>query len=118
MLLALEDLRSKMHVDSLLVDGRDHFHFPLPSESIIRGDMLHPEIAAASIAAKVTRDRMMREFGKEFHFYGFEHHKGYGSPLHLEMIQVHGPCAIHRRTFLGNRIQNTIPTMSIGSVSN
>ncbi len=100
MLLALEDLRSKMHIDSLLIDGRDRFHFPLPHTSIIRGDMLHPEIAAASIVAKVTRDRMMREYAKEFPLYGFERHKGYGAATHLALIKQHGPCTIHRKTFL------------------
>ena len=100
MLLALEDLRSKMHIDSLLIDGRDHFHFPLPHQSVIRGDMLHPEIAAGSIVAKVTRDRMMREASSQFPLYEFHRHKGYGTAEHMAAIQKHGPCEIHRRSFL------------------
>ncbi len=110
MLMALEDLRSKIHVDSLLVDGRDRFHFPLPHQTVIRGDMLHPEIAAASIIAKVYRDRMMREYGKEFPLFGFENHKGYGAPQHLALIKEHGPCDLHRKSFLRALLENqTLP---------
>lgn len=106
MLLALEDLRSKTHVDSLLVDGRDRFRFPLPHRSIIRGDQSEPAIAAASIVAKVFRDRLMREYAKEFPLFGFERHKGYGAPLHLAAINEHGPCELHRRTFLRAILEN------------
>ena len=100
MLLALEDLRSKISVRSLLIDGRDHFHFPLPHQSIIRGDMLHPEIAAASIIAKVTRDQMMRAESGRFPIYGFHRHKGYGTEEHIDCLRKHGPCEIHRKSFL------------------
>lgn len=106
MLLALEDLRGKTHVDSLLVDGRDRFRFPLPHRTIIRGDQSEPAIAAASVVAKVFRDRMMRDYAKEFPLFGFEHHKGYGAPLHLAAIKEHGPCAIHRKSFLRAILEN------------
>ncbi|NOS66758.1 MAG: ribonuclease HII [Candidatus Peribacteraceae bacterium] len=106
MLLALEDLRSKTHVDSLIVDGRDRFRFPLPHQTIIRGDQSEPAIAAASIVAKVFRDNMMREYAKEFPLFGFEHHKGYGAPGHLALIKEHGPCAIHRKSFLRAHLEN------------
>lgn len=110
MLLALDDLRSKMHVDSLLVDGRDRFRFPLPHQTVIRGDMLHPEIAAASIVAKVYRDGLMREYAKKFPVFGFEHHKGYGAPTHLALIKEHGPCELHRKSFLRAHLENqTLP---------
>jgi len=106
MLLALEDLRSKTHVDALLIDGRDRFRFPLPHQSVIRGDMLHPEIAAASIVAKVRRDRMMCEESVRFPLYGFHRHKGYGTPEHLAIIEEHGPCTLHRKTFLRATLEN------------
>ncbi len=100
MLLALEDLCAKASPQELLIDGRDKFLFPLPHRSIIRGDSLEPCIAAGSIIAKVTRDRLMTEHAKEFGLYGFEGHKGYGSEEHIRQIKTHGPCAIHRLSFL------------------
>ncbi len=100
MLLALEELRSKAAVTELLVDGRDAFRFPLPHRSIIRGDSLEPCIAAGSIIAKVTRDRLMIEHANDHPRYGFETHKGYGAESHITAIKQHGPCAIHRATFL------------------
>lgn len=106
MLLALEDLRPKAYIDALLIDGRDRFRFPLPHQSIIRGDQTEPAIACASIVAKVFRDRMMCEYAKEFPLFGFEHHKGYGAPLHLALIKEHGPCAIHRKSFLRALLEN------------
>lgn len=110
MLLALEDLRLKIGVQSLLVDGRDRFRFPLPHRSIVRGDMLHPTIAAASIIAKVTRDRIMRDESARFPLYGFHRHKGYGTPEHLASLKAHGLCPLHRRTFLRAMLENqTLP---------
>ncbi len=69
-------------------------------ETIINGDELVPLISLASIAAKVTRDRLMRELAKEYPQYGFEKHKGYGTPAHYEMLKKHGLCAIHRQSFI------------------
>jgi ribonuclease HII len=106
MLLALEELMAKTHVTSLLVDGRDPYRFPLPHQSVIQGDMLHPQIACASIVAKVTRDRLMRAQSLHFPLYGFERHKGYGTAEHLAQIQEHGACPLHRKTFLRAVLEN------------
>lgn len=84
----------------LLVDGRDKFWFDYPHSSVIDGDQLEPCISAASILAKVTRDRLMRDIARLFPTYGFDMHKGYGVPLHQEALRTHGPCPLHRRTFL------------------
>ena len=67
---------------------------------IIKGDAKSISIAAASILAKVTRDRMMEEYGRVYPEYGFEKHKGYGTAAHMDAIRRLGPCPIHRRTFL------------------
>lgn len=69
-------------------------------ETIINGDELIPIISLASIAAKVTRDRLMHILAKEYPQYGFEKHKGYGTKMHYEMIQKYGPCVLHRKSFL------------------
>lgn len=84
----------------LLVDGRDKYWFDYVHSSIIEGDAKEACIAAASIVAKVTRDSIMLQYAKEFPLYGFEGHKGYAAPAHIDAIKKHGPCAIHRRSFL------------------
>lgn len=84
----------------LLIDGRDHFWFDYPSSRIIRGDSSEVCISAASIIAKVTRDRLMVAAAAEFPVYGFEQHKGYGTSDHFAAIQKLGPCSLHRQTFL------------------
>lgn len=106
MLAALEDLRKKTEPQQLLIDGRDAFAFPLPHTSIIRGDGSEPCIAAASIIAKVTRDRLMMEEHKHYPLYDFEQHKGYGTAFHRAAIRLHGPCALHRLSFLKNTLQS------------
>lgn len=85
--------------DVLLVDGMSLPHATLPSRKIIKGDAKSQSIAAASILAKVTRDKMMDEFDAQWPQYGFKQHKGYATPQHLEAIDLHGPCPIHRMTF-------------------
>lgn len=87
--------------DYLLVDGISAPPVALPVMTIKKGDGASASIAAASIIAKVTRDRLMTDFGRQFPAYGFELHKGYGSPVHLRAIAEHGPCPIHRTTFRG-----------------
>ena len=77
----------------------------IPFMPIIKGDALSISIAAASIVAKVTRDRMMREYDEIFPMYGFEKHKGYGTKMHTEAIKEHGMCMIHRKSFLKNIIK-------------
>jgi len=83
----------------LKIDGNDHFSFSLPSEDFIRGDALYPEISAASIVAKVVRDRKMRAFARDFPDYFFEKNKGYGAKVHLDAIFEKGICDLHRRSY-------------------
>jgi ribonuclease HII len=91
--------------DHVLVDGRDlPPGMPCPGEAIIGGDGLSATIAAASIVAKVTRDRLMAAVGRTYPDYGFERHMGYCTPLHLEALERHGPCVHHRRSFAPVRI--------------
>lgn len=87
--------------DFLLVDGISAPPTPIPCRTIKKGDAASVSIAAASIVAKVTRDRMMTCFDDEYPGYGFAIHKGYGSRAHLSAIADLGPCAIHRTTFRG-----------------
>ena len=85
--------------DHVLIDGLPVLPFPLPQTAIIDGDCISLSIAAASVIAKVTRDRLMREFCAQFPEYCFSQHKGYGTELHLIKLHDHGPCPIHRRSF-------------------
>ena len=83
-----------------LIDGNRERPFPVPVQTVIKGDSLSANIAAASILAKVTRDRYMEEMAERYPQYGFEIHKGYGTKAHYAALTEHGPCPIHRRTFL------------------
>jgi len=85
--------------DYLLVDGLKLAHPSLPAQKVIGGDRRCYSIAAASIIAKETRDRLMLEIHETWPAYGFDKHKGYGTPYHLEALQKHGPTPIHRRSF-------------------
>ncbi|RXF73391.1 ribonuclease HII, partial [Hansschlegelia zhihuaiae] len=86
--------------DIALIDGRDAPPgLPCPAEPVIDGDAIIQSIAAASIVAKVVRDRIMTRVALEFPAYGFERHMGYGTPEHLAALGRHGPCAHHRRLF-------------------
>jgi len=85
----------------LLIDGRDAVALPLPQRAIVHGDQLVGSIAAASIVAKVTRDRLMRSYDAQFPGYGFAQHKGYGTAAHLQALRRLGPSPIHRHTFRG-----------------
>lgn len=85
--------------DHVLIDGLPVQPFPLPQTALVGGDGLSFSIAAASVIAKVTRDRLMRQLDAEHPAYGFAQHKGYGTPAHLAKLRAHGPCAIHRRSF-------------------
>lgn len=82
-----------------LIDGLPVPNFPYPHEGIVKGDGKSLSIATASIFAKVTRDRIMREAAKSYPEYGFERHKGYGTKAHLEALARYGPCPLHRRSF-------------------
>ena len=85
--------------EHVLIDGLPVFHFPFPQTAIIDGDCYSFSIAAASVIAKVTRDRMMRDFCAQFPAYCFGQHKGYSTELHLTRLHEFGPCPIHRRSF-------------------
>jgi ribonuclease HII len=85
--------------EHVLIDGLPVIPFPLPQTAIIDGDCISLSIAAASVIAKVTRDRMMRDFCARFPQYCFGQHKGYGTELHLLKLHEFGPCPIHRRSF-------------------
>ena len=82
-----------------LVDGRPVKTMPVPHTAIVQGDARSYSIAAASVLAKVTRDRLMRDYHVQFPEYGFADHKGYGTAKHLAAIARHGACPIHRKTF-------------------
>ena len=84
----------------LLVDGLPLRPFPYAHQALVKGDGKSLAIAAASIAAKVVRDRRMRALGERFPQYGFEQHKGYATTAHRESIRTHGPCPEHRSLFL------------------
>ena len=85
--------------EHVLIDGLPVIPFPFPQTAIIDGDCISLSIAAASVIAKVTRDRMMRDFCARFPQYYFGQHKGYGTELHLLRLHEFGPCPIHRRSF-------------------
>jgi ribonuclease HII len=84
---------------AVLIDGKPVKKYPLPQVALVKGDSLSFSIAAASVIAKVTRDRIMLRLAEEFPQYGFEVHKGYPTPKHLAALKEHGPCPQHRRSF-------------------
>ena len=87
--------------NEVLVDGNVTPDLPYPTRTVVGGDAQVPEIMAASILAKVARDRHMAELDREFPVYGFARHKGYPTPQHLEALRIHGACIHHRRGFSG-----------------
>jgi ribonuclease HII len=94
---ALDQLQPRP--EHVLVDGLRIRWLTYPQTALVQGDARSYSIAAASVLAKVTRDRLMVEYEKQFPGYGFAEHKGYGTPQHLAAIEALGPCALHRRTF-------------------
>lgn len=94
---AVEDLDRSF--DIVLADGNSFKHETWRYKNIIDGDAKSVTIAAASVIAKVTRDRLMRKYHEQYPQYGFDRHKGYGTKFHLEAIREHGMCPIHRRSF-------------------
>ncbi len=99
---AVKNLSEK--ADFLLVDGNDRIPFSVPSAYIVKGDAKSLSIAAASIMAKVSRDRYMVEMGKEYPEYFFEKHKGYGTAVHMEAIRKYGLTPLHRRSFITAKV--------------
>ncbi len=100
--LAMERAVDQLSVkpDLALVDGNRAPGLPVPVKTVVKGDSLSANIAAASILAKVTRDRFMEEMDEKYPVYGFAVHKGYGTKRHYEALREHGPSPIHRMTFL------------------
>ncbi|MBR6521703.1 MAG: ribonuclease HII, partial [Oscillospiraceae bacterium] len=95
---AIEGLTVK--ADFALIDGNRSKGILLPNETVIGGDGIYSCIAAASILAKVSRDRFMMELAEKYPEYAFEKHKGYGTKLHYERLREHGPSEVHRLSFL------------------
>lgn len=103
--LALDQITPKpQHV---LVDGLKIKWLPYEQTALVQGDAKSYSIAAASVLAKVTRDRAMRDYDKQFPGYGFGEHKGYATPQHYAAIEKLGPCAIHRKSFAPFRVVET-----------
>lgn len=84
----------------VLIDGNRETDFGLPVKTVVKGDSLSANIAAASVLAKVSRDDVMEAMAEEYPQYGFEIHKGYGTKAHYEALRTYGPCPIHRLSFL------------------
>jgi ribonuclease HII len=99
---AIGNLKAKP--DYVLFDGYELPERILPQEAVIKGDDYSFTIAAASILAKVTRDRLMLDLHEKYPIYGFHRHKGYGTEFHRSMLEKHGPCEIHRKSFLSKII--------------
>ena len=93
--------RLAVPVDYLLIDGNQALPLDLPQAPIVSGDSLCASIAAASIVAKVLRDRLMERMDRRFPRYGFARHKGYPTREHIAALRLHGPCYLHRRTYSG-----------------
>lgn len=99
--LAMRTAVSKLsqQPDFVIIDGNPVKSMPYPNKSIVKGDAKCAAIAAASIIAKVHRDRLMCQYAEMYPEYGFDLHKGYGTAAHLTAIEKYGPCPIHRKTF-------------------
>lgn len=90
----------KITADYALIDGNTSRGFAIPTQTVVGGDAKSPSIAAASILAKVMRDRMCADMDAEYPAYGFAKHKGYPTKAHMDAVREHGPSPIHRKTFL------------------
>lgn len=90
----------QVHPDLALIDGNREREFGLPVQTVVKGDSLSANIAAASVLAKVTRDDLMIELAQQYPQYGFEIHKGYGTKAHYEALRQYGASPIHRKSFL------------------
>jgi ribonuclease HII len=88
-----------IHADFALIDGNHCPALPMPAIGVVKGDARVPAISAASILAKTDRDAFMESVARDYPHYHFEQHKGYPTPLHLECLKAHGPCACHRKSF-------------------
>lgn len=97
---AMEECAADFSGSIILIDAVQGLRLPCEGRSIIHGDAISYMIAAASIVAKVTRDRYMIEMDAQYPMYGFARNKGYGTAEHIAALQAYGPCPIHRRTFI------------------
>ncbi|HEX5316473.1 MAG TPA: ribonuclease HII, partial [Candidatus Kapabacteria bacterium] len=120
MTIAVDQAAAKLAAENilpelLLVDG-NYFRTKLPYEyrTVVDGDAKSPLIAAASVLAKVTRDRIMVELHETYPQYNFKSNKGYSVPEHLRALKKHGPCPIHRRSFRPDRFQETLAFEVVG----
>ena len=95
---AIDQLEGK--ADFALIDGNREKDFGIPVKTVVKGDSLSANIAAASVLAKVSRDNLMLELAEKYPQYAFDVHKGYGTKAHYAALREHGPCSIHRMTFL------------------
>lgn len=104
--LAMENAVKKLSTaaDFLLIDGNDKIPFSVSHAYLVKGDAKSQSIAAASIMAKVTRDRYMKEMAKEYPEYAFEKHKGYGTKVHMEAIRAYGLTPLHRVSFMTDKV--------------
>lgn len=104
--LAMHNAVSALDVsaDFVIIDGNDNIPYDISYQYVIKGDAKSQTIAAASILAKVSRDRFMQELDKEYPEYGFSKHKGYGTKAHMEAIQKFGVSKVHRKTFMTDKV--------------
>lgn len=100
--LAMQRALDQLNIepDMALIDGNRAKDFHIPVKTVVKGDSLSANIAAASILAKVTRDNLMLDLAVQYPEYGFDVHKGYGTKAHYAALTEHGPCPVHRMTFL------------------
>lgn len=99
---ALKNLKIK--ADFVIIDGNDNIPYEIPFKYVIKGDAKSQTIAAASILAKVSRDRLMIKLNEEYPEYGFAKHKGYGTKVHIEAIQKFGVLPVHRKSFMTAKV--------------
>ncbi len=104
--LAMERAITALSVtpDHAIIDGNDNISMPVPYTYIVKGDAKSQTIGAASILAKVSRDRLMVELDKEYPQYGFKKHKGYGTKAHMEAIRTYGVTKVHRKSFMTDKV--------------
>ena len=100
---AVEGLKNP--VDFAIIDGNRKPPLEIDCEAVVKGDAKSMSVAAASILAKVSRDRILRQYAVDYPQYGFEKHKGYGTKVHVEALKKYGPCEVHRPSFLKKKLK-------------